>query len=66
MHINAETSPGVFDWYSSHPGSNFSIYKLNDELKIRHNSGTAEGATFNWSDSMTFSADGKIIIQAAR
>lgn len=59
----AETSSGVFDWYSSHPGSNFSIYKLNDELKIRHNSGTAEGATFNWSDSMTFSADGKIIIQ---
>lgn len=51
-------------WISSHVGSNFAIYKSQNELVIGYNSGTAAGtalpSNFNLINGVRFSKDGKL------
>jgi hypothetical protein len=50
-------------WVSSHSGSNFTLYKANNELVVGYNSGTAAGtgfSSFNLTDGVRFANNGNL------
>jgi parallel beta helix pectate lyase-like protein len=55
-------------WVSSHAGSNFALYKVSGEVVIGYQSSVAKSstfATFELTDAVRFSSDGKLGIGAA-
>lgn len=51
-------------WYSSHAGSNYQLYKTNDMLRARYNSGTAPGGIITWKVGTALDGNGNFGIGA--
>jgi hypothetical protein len=65
--ISFDSQPSGGTWVSSHAGSNFSLYKANNELIVGFNKNTIAGSTFYFdlSTGVRFSNDGKLGIGGA-
>ncbi len=62
MALYFDAYPGNGNWTSSHSGSNFSLYKYNNELIIGFKNNVPVGTGFLWNltDGVKFSNDGKL------
>lgn len=47
-------------WFSSDAGSNFAIYKYGDLLRLRYDSGIAQGSAITWNDGLVMDVNGNI------
>jgi hypothetical protein len=52
--------PGSGSWTSSDAGSNFQIYKVGDNLRIRGASGHAAGDAITWRETLVLAAGGNV------
>lgn len=52
-------------WKSSDPATNFQIGKYSSKLRLRYDSGNAQGSSVSWNDGLTLDAAGLVTVPGA-
>ena len=64
VYINFDAYYDYTSWKSSDAGSNFSIQKIDDTLRLQYDSGIAQGDVIIWNDGIVLSTAGIVSMPA--